>query len=398
VSGRVNLAGSSAAVGRSPGGPAGLAALFLCGTALRPQLVGISPLLPSLEHDLGISHAVAGLLTALPLVCMGGFAFLGVPIARLIGSRMTVTMSLFLLAGAGLIRGLVAVPVATLLSTIGVGVGIAVAGTVLPQVVKESYGEHPVRATGSYAAGIQVGSTLSAAVAIPIAVALGGWHASLVVFSVFSAAVLMTWLAFAPRPAARTATVRHAGGWLRSALWLAVTFALFAASYYGLITWLPEIYIRLGWTPVASGFLLGVLNAGAIAGGLAIALLAGRRRASYRLAFLLTAAFAVSVTGFIVAPGLAVVWAILAGATNGALLPLVLAFPLEFSTDPSTVAWATAIMLGAGYMLAAIAPVVLGSTRDISGTFAASELLLAGMAWAFVAAVIVTARTRAHAL
>ena len=42
-----------------------LAALFLAALALRPQLVGIGPLLPRIEEDLSVSHAVAGLLLSL---------------------------------------------------------------------------------------------------------------------------------------------------------------------------------------------------------------------------------------------------------------------------------------------------------------------------------------------
>lgn len=39
-----------------------LAALFLGALALRPQLVGVGPLLPEIDDDLDVSHAVAGLL------------------------------------------------------------------------------------------------------------------------------------------------------------------------------------------------------------------------------------------------------------------------------------------------------------------------------------------------
>ena len=51
-----------------------LAALFLAALALRPQLVGVGPLLPEIEDDLGVSHAVAGLLGTIPVLCMGVFA------------------------------------------------------------------------------------------------------------------------------------------------------------------------------------------------------------------------------------------------------------------------------------------------------------------------------------
>ena len=51
-----------------------LVAMGLGSLSLRPQLVGIGPLLPNIQHSLGISHAVAGLLVTIPVLCMGLFA------------------------------------------------------------------------------------------------------------------------------------------------------------------------------------------------------------------------------------------------------------------------------------------------------------------------------------
>ena len=48
-----------------------LVALFLAALTLRPQLVGIGPLLPSVQDDLDVTHAVAGLLGTIPVLCMG---------------------------------------------------------------------------------------------------------------------------------------------------------------------------------------------------------------------------------------------------------------------------------------------------------------------------------------
>ena len=48
-----------------------LVALFLAALTLRAQLVGIGPLLPLIKTDLGVSHAVAGLLGTIPVLCMG---------------------------------------------------------------------------------------------------------------------------------------------------------------------------------------------------------------------------------------------------------------------------------------------------------------------------------------
>ncbi|HKC20233.1 MAG TPA: MFS transporter, partial [Candidatus Dormibacteraeota bacterium] len=341
-----------------------LIALFLAGTALRPQLVGIAPLLPDIERSLRLSHAATGALTALPLVCMGAFAFIGVPLTRVTGSRAAVILALGLVCVGGILRGFAGNALPLFVATVGIGIGIAIAGTVLPIVVKETFAEHPVMATGTYAAGIQVGATLSAATAVPIALVLGGWHAALLVFAAFTVVVLGSWLRLAPSAVRPAAAAGGQGRYSLTTVLLALTFAFFAAAYYGLITWLPEIYLRRGLNAAASGGLIASLNASAMVGGFGVALLAGRRRASYRVVFLLSAGFAAAITGFVVGPGLAVVWAVAAGATNGALLPLVLALPFDFNPDALGVARATAAMQGAGYALAAVTPIAMGGVRD----------------------------------
>ncbi|MDO8483664.1 MAG: hypothetical protein Q7S35_01825, partial [Candidatus Limnocylindrales bacterium] len=54
-----------------------VAGLFLATLALRPQLLAIGPLLPLIRDDLHLSASVAGLLTTIPVLCMGLFAPVG---------------------------------------------------------------------------------------------------------------------------------------------------------------------------------------------------------------------------------------------------------------------------------------------------------------------------------
>ena len=53
------------------GGVALLACLFAVALALRPQIVGLGPLIPEIQADLDVSHAVAGLLSTIPVPAWG---------------------------------------------------------------------------------------------------------------------------------------------------------------------------------------------------------------------------------------------------------------------------------------------------------------------------------------
>ena len=92
---------TASARSRTPSSPASvhrrralLAALFLAALALRPQLVGIGPLIPAIQDDLDVSHAVAGLLGTIPVLCMGLFAPPAPFLSRRLGSRLAIAAAL----------------------------------------------------------------------------------------------------------------------------------------------------------------------------------------------------------------------------------------------------------------------------------------------------------------
>jgi CP family cyanate transporter-like MFS transporter len=64
-----------------------LLGLVLVALNLRPALTSGSPVLESIRQDLGLSRAAAGLLTTIPTLCMGVFAFAAARVSERIGSH-----------------------------------------------------------------------------------------------------------------------------------------------------------------------------------------------------------------------------------------------------------------------------------------------------------------------
>src|SRR5947209_8462085 len=121
-----------------------LAGLFLASLALRPQLVGVGPLLSTIQHNLRVSHSVAGLLSTAIVLCMGLFAPVAFLVARRTGQRWAIAGALALIAIFGVARAEIGPPAAVILLTVPVGIGIAVAGSLMPLVVRESWPGRPV--------------------------------------------------------------------------------------------------------------------------------------------------------------------------------------------------------------------------------------------------------------
>jgi len=380
-----------------------LVALFLAATALRPQLVGVGPLLPSIQEDLGVAHAVAGLLGTIPVLCMGLFAPAAPFLSGRIGSRRAVAAALGLIGAFGIARAVVPGAAGVVLLTFPVGVGMGLAGAMLPVAVKERFADRPGFATGIYTTGITIGSAVAAALAVPLAHAAGGWRTPLVLFSVVSAVLAGLWLWLTREEPRHVRTnLRPLKLPLRDPLaWRLVTaFFLMSFVFYGLNSWLPDVYVERGWRESSAGELLAVLNTVTIPCGLLVAWAAdlwGTRRQWLAGAALLQLA---GLLGVVLLPAAGWAWAVLVGVAIGPLFPLTMTLPLDAAERPAEVAALAGMMLGVGYTLSATSPLLLGAVRDLAGGFeavlwvlVAAGALLVLVEWSFSPARLRAARS-----
>jgi len=382
------------------GGRAELAALLLAALALRPQLVGVGPLLPEIGDDLGMSHAASGLLPTIPVLCMGLFALPAARLAARWGTRRAVAACLAVIAAAGSARAAAPGAASLVALTIPVGIGMGLCGALLPLAVKERFSARPALATGIYATGIQIGAVGSALAVVALAAA-GSWRLALGVLGLSAALVTAGWLLLdrgrtaEPPRAPALAEVRAVA---RTPLvWgLIGTFALMTVVYYGLIAWLSDAYVEKGWAEGSAAGLVAVVSFAQIPGTLAVAWLGARdRRPIVRGAALIGA---VAVAGLAAVPDGAWLWAFLAGLGVGTLFALLLTLPLDLSSHPTQAGAIAAVMLTGGYTSAAVTPVVLGALRDATGSFSAALYALAGAAAVLLVAAVLLPRGRPAAI
>jgi CP family cyanate transporter-like MFS transporter len=125
-----------------------LAAVALVGLNLRPFITGIGPLASDIGAQTGLDLRGISLLTLVPMLLMGVFAFAGPFLQSRIGARRLVIVSLAVLVIGSLLRlfatnGWQMVGTAALL-----GLGVAVIQAVFPGISKSSF---PARSVSSWA-------------------------------------------------------------------------------------------------------------------------------------------------------------------------------------------------------------------------------------------------------
>ena len=371
-----------------------LIALFCAALTLRPQIVGIGPLIPEIQDDLSSSHALVGLVGTIPVLAMGIFAPVGAVLASRIGTRNGMTLGLVLLATFGLVRSVAPTAISLVLLTIPVGIGMGIANSLSPLAVKQRLPDRPALGTGVYTTGIQIGSTVSAALAVPLAALLGGWRWALAVFSVVSLVLCLAWILL----------MRGEGPHVRESLphlpfrsriaWLLVgIFATMGAAYYGLNAWLSDAYTEHGWSDAAAGGLIAAMNLTAIPASFVMPWLSDRH-GRQRMMQILTVVFLLGALGLVTVPALGYAWCLLAGLGQGGMFALVMTTPLDLEDRPERVGGLVAMMLGLGYTLAATAPFVLGAVRDATGSFEGPLWVAVGCIVALLVLVLLLGRAR----
>jgi CP family cyanate transporter-like MFS transporter len=348
-----------------------------------------------------MTFATAGLLGAIPVLCMGIFAPLGPLVARRLGGRDAVAACVLAILVFGLLRAGSPSGAVAIALTFGIGLGMGVVGPVLPMIVRSRASGHRGVATGAYATGMVLGGTVAAAVAVPLAV-LGSWRAALAAISVAALGSLVAWLGLVPRhdPGERGAPgeveVRTRMPWRRRSAWiLGLVFGLQSTLFYATQAWLASLYLERGLSLEAAGALVVLFNGISIVSTVVAPIAADRLGSRRQQLTLAATAFLVGVTGIAANAPLPVLWVVIGSLGSGAIFPIALVLPVDAADRPAETASIAAFMLLVGYVLASVGPVVLGLARDLSGDFALSAWLLVVIALALLVAARVAPRHRA---
>ena len=367
-------------------------ALGLVGLALRTPILVVGPIVGQLQADLGMSHAVAGLLGTIPVLCMSLLAPFGPVLAASIGPRLGAAACVALIGTFGLVRAIAPETTSVLVATLGMGAGMALVGPILSMTVRGRTPDHPAAGTGAYVAGMIIGGSIAAAAVVPLADALGGWRPAFAVVAAAGAISLAAWLVLLPRDAGgRSRPTLPRLPWRRPSAWLlGLVFASQSTLFYGSITWLASAYIERGWTAGQAAGLIAFFNGIGLLASLSVPIFAdriGTRRTQMTGAAILAVMGSLAV---VLTPGegagsaLAFAATAMLGFGIGVFFPLVLTLPVDIAREPAEAASLTALMLLAGYLISSIAPVALGFLRDATGSFEAVLWALVGIAVAMV--------------
>jgi CP family cyanate transporter-like MFS transporter len=348
-----------------------LLGLILVALNLRPALSSMAPMLSEVSKSLGLSAVQAGLLTTLPVLCLGLFAPLAPVLARRFGAERVVLGILLMLAGGIIVRSSFG-EIGLFAGSVMAGASIGVIGVLLPGIVKRDFPKQAGTMTGVYTMALCLGAAMAAGATVPLsehfdkswALGLGFW-----VVPAFVAALFWLPQVGGQKHGAHNVAYR-VRGLLRDPLAWQVTLymGLQSSLAYIVFGWLPSILIGRGLTPTQAGLVLSGSVIVQLASSLAAPWLATRGK-DQRLAIVVVMLLTLSgLFGCLYAPinGLWG-WAILLGLGQGGAFSLALTLIVLRSRDAHVAANLSSMAQGFGYTLASMGPFAVGIVHDWTG-------------------------------
>ncbi|MDO5630040.1 MAG: MFS transporter [Mobilicoccus sp.] len=352
-----------------------LGAAFL----LRAPLTSVPPALSSIRADLGLSPVMAGATTAVPLLCLGVFAFLTPLLIARWGLERTMFAAVVPITLGLLLRGTAGVAV-FFVGAVLIGVGIAIGNVLVPALIRARFPLRMALLMGAYVAILQGSASLGSLLTAPLDIDAGlGWRVALGVWTVPAALVVLWWIVLVTRrgvpeedidpPTGMASVVRKRLTWA-----ITVFMGFQSLMFYSLVTWMPAQFVAAGHSPSMAGMLLAVFSLLGLPGAFVAPHFAAGRYAGW----FIIGVYAIQGVGILLLGGGLIgsaIAAVLCGLAQGTAFSAALTF-VAGQPNAGDVPAVSAFAQGTGYILAAFGPPVLGGVYSATGGWETPNLIL----------------------
>jgi len=361
-----------------------LLALVAAAVNLRPGITSLAPLIERIAQELSLSRGFISLTTALPVLCMGLLAPLAPRLAVRLGLERTITLCLAAIALALTLR-LVGHASALLVgSAVLLGAAIAIAGPLLSGFIKRHFVGRMGQVLAWYSLSMAVGGAIGVVLTMPVTQLFGDdWSYGLAIWAVPAVLAVVIWCLLPKQQAEPLSSEDASAGlpWREGRAWLiSAYFALQAGLFYAVATWTVARYQEAGLSAMHSNTLFSLAMLMGLPSSFVLPMLVQRLN-RYLLMVGCGSLTLVSLVMITFMPTFVPeFWALTLGFGMSGSFALSLLLPIYEAGSPLAVSRWTAMMLGSGYSVACLSPVLSGLARDMSGTYRVPFLVLTGMA------------------
>jgi MFS transporter, CP family, cyanate transporter len=334
---------------------------------MRTGIAVITPILTIIGRDLGLSTIQLAWLAAIPVLCFAFTSPLTGWLKRLGSVDRIISISMWVLAIALLLRGSGSV-FALFFFTLLMGISTAVLNVMLPSWVKLHSGSHAGVVTGTYVMLMGISAAAALALAAPLAqLTEFSWQLAMLPWGLLAVVTAVWWQLRMRDTQLRDFEQSTGINWSellrsRKAWQLTLFFGFQSMNAYAAGTWIPTILIDRGYKLAVSGLIVAVISLTTSIAATFVPQLAAKRSDQRLILWLFSAITAVGYLGLMFDSGWRLVaWVLLALTGQSATFPLSLILVVLRSSSADQAQSLSAMMQSIGYLIAATGPLVVGA-------------------------------------
>jgi MFS transporter, CP family, cyanate transporter len=343
--------------------------IILISINLRTSIASVGPLIPFIREDLGISNGLAGFLTTLSLLTFAVFSLFAPSIGKKLGHGRAIFLGVLLLTIGVVVRVLGGIEL-LYLGTAMTGIGIVIANVLMIPFFKAKLPEKIGLMTAILSTGMSLFAAVASGISVPLAVDLGlGWRGSLASWGIFMVLALVVWTPqMSTRKSVYQGDLLKAKNVWKSRLAWQITLFMGAQSvmYFTMVTWLPDMFIARGMSPVHAGIALSYMQLISLIGTFFVPNYLIRLKEQSNVILLVGIGYLIGYGALFIHNEIIVYAALsIIGIGSGASLSIAYTLISLRTAEDLTTAKLSGMVQSAGYILAALGPLIFGISLDL---------------------------------
>ena len=358
-----------------------IAGIVLISFNLRTPITAVGSVIDLIQAEYGLSAGVAGGITTLPLLMFAAVSPFIPKLSAKLGYGKTMALGLVFIALGEIVRSFTGLA-GLFLGTGMIGAGIAVGNVLIPSIIKKNFPGKVGTMTGVYTSGMCIFAAVGAGTSVPMASGLGwGWANALVFWLILAIITFVIWLpqlrVEAEQPAAAS-DAKTSSIWKDRTAWAVTIFmGIQSLVFYTLVAWLPSIVMSKVPDANFAGTVAFIYQIVSIPATFALPIMCDKCTKQRGLAVAIAAIYIAGLVGLLYATSemLIIGSVVLMALGMGGAISLAIAFISLRSPNAQRTSELSGMSQSAGYLLAAVGPMLIGSIFDATGSWTIPMLI-----------------------
>lgn len=352
---------------------------------LRAPITSVGPVIDLIQEEYTLNSSMAGFITTLPLLSFAIFSPFVSKISHNYGHGLTMLVGLILIIIGELVRSYTGV-FGLFIGTIFIGLGIAIGNVLMPSVIKHKFKKNPGSIISIYITSMCVFAAIGAGLSIPTTNILG-WNSALAIWVALAFVALIIWLPQLKKSEtynnsddlAIDEAIQNKSIWKSPlAWWVTLYMGTQSLLFYTLIAWIPSIIVFKGFDSNFAGMMILFFQLVGLPATLLVPIIADKIKHQKLIATVISLTYLLGMIIFLFATSTfnIIVSMVFIGIGMGGSISLAIGFITLRTPHAKKAAELSGMSQSAGYLLAAIGPILIGFIHDITNSWTSSIIVL----------------------